>query len=142
MSPLAPADPTATVIRTALITPRSGDITWLERHLRMTQLFVGLGDAPLGMVLGKPCHDRGESAPRPDEVMGFVLPPGHGVMIHKGTWHDFPMAIDRPVTVLTANSDEVVTALASQKEPAEMDRGDVFKIDIAKRLGIQLRVTW
>ena len=63
-------------------------------------------------------------------------------MIHKGTWHDFPMAIDRPVTVLTANSEEVVAALASQKEPAEMDRGDVFKIDIAKRLGLQLRVSW
>lgn len=130
------------VIRTARIHPRPGDIVWLERHLDMTQLFVGLGDAPFGMVLGKPTQDRGENQPRLDEVVGFIIPPGHGVMIHKGTWHDFPMAIDRPVTVLTANSEEVVAALASQKESAEMDRGDVFKIDIAKRLGAQLRVSW
>jgi ureidoglycolate lyase len=130
------------VIRTARIHPRPGEITWLERHMKMTQLFIGLGDAPLGMVLGKPNHARGKNVPDPAEVTGFVLPPGHGVMIHAGTWHDFPMAIDRPVTVLTANSDEVVEALASQKTPDEMDRGDVYKIDISKRLGQVLKVSW
>jgi ureidoglycolate lyase len=125
------------VVRTARIHPRSGDVTWLERHMRMTQLFVGLGDAPLAMVLGVPCAG---DVPELDEVKAFILPPGHGIMIHRGTWHDFPMAIDRPVTVLTANSDEVVTALAAQKDPAEMNSGDVYKIDIQKRTGKILRV--
>jgi ureidoglycolate lyase len=125
------------VIRTARIHPRSGDITWLERHMRMTQLFVGLGDAPLAIVLGRPCDG---ATPELEHVMAFVFPPGHGILLHRGTWHDFPMAIDRPVTVLTANSEEVVAALASQKDPDEMDRGDVFKIDILRRTGKQLRV--
>ena len=53
----------------------------------------------------------------------------------------FPLAVDKPVTCLTANSPEVVAALASQKEPAEMNTGDVFKIDVAKRTGKQLRVS-
>jgi ureidoglycolate lyase len=127
------------VVRTARIHPRSGEITWLERHLRMTQLFVGLGDAPLAMVLGKPSNDRAE--PHLADVRAFVFPPGHGVMIHAGTWHDFPMALRAPVTVLTMNSEEVVEALATQKEPAEMDRGDVYKIDIARRTGKTLRVS-
>ncbi|MBL8601081.1 MAG: ureidoglycolate lyase [Myxococcales bacterium] len=132
------------VIRTARIHKRSGDLIWLERHLHMTQLFVGLGDQPFAMVLGKPTqHLEGEDGARPalGDVVCFLLEPGHGIMIHKGTWHDFPMAVAGPVTVLTANSPEVVEALASQKEPAEMDRGDVFKIDIVRRTGHQLHVS-
>ena len=128
------------VIRTARIHPRSDELTWLERHLRMTQLFVGLGDAPLAMVLGKPNHESGAAVPDLSEVRTFILPPGHGVMIHLGTWHDFPLAIDRPVTVLTMNSAEVVEALANQKSSDEMDSGDVYKIDIFKRTGKSLKV--
>ncbi|MBN1204660.1 MAG: ureidoglycolate lyase [Myxococcaceae bacterium] len=129
------------VVRTARIHPRPPEITWLERHLRMTQLFIGLGDAPLALVLGKPNHQRGASAPDLEDVRTFILPPGHGVMIHLGTWHDFPMALQRPVTVFTANSAEVVEALASQQGAEEMDRGDVFKIDIRQRTGKILRVS-
>jgi ureidoglycolate lyase len=129
------------VIRTARIHPRPGRITWLERHMRMTQLFVGLGDAPLCMVLGKPNHAQGKDVPDLDQVKAFILPPGHGIMIHQGTWHDFPMALDRPVTVLTANSAEVVEALATQKAAEEMDRGDVRKIDIERHTGCVLEVS-
>jgi len=129
------------VVRTARIHPRPGTITWLERHMRMTQLFVGLGDAPLVMVLGKPTHQRGMDVPDLSDVRAFVLPPGHGIMIHTGTWHDFPMAVDRPVTVLTANSAEVVQALANQKQAEEMDDGDVRKIDILRHTGAALHVT-
>lgn len=127
------------VIRSARIHRRSPEVTWLERHMRMTQLFVGLGDQPFAMVLGKPTHQRGLDAPDLDDVRCFVLPPGHGIMIHEGTWHDFPLAVAGPVTVLTANSEEVVEALASMREPTEMNHGDVYKIDIRARLGVQLR---
>jgi ureidoglycolate lyase len=128
------------VMRTARIHPRSGEITWLERHLRMTQVFIGLGDAPLALVLGKPNQHTGSEVPVLEDVRCFVLPPGHGVMIHEGTWHDFPMALKKPVTVLTMNSDEVVHALATQKGAEEMNRGDVYKIDILKRTGKKLMV--
>jgi ureidoglycolate lyase len=150
------------VVRTARISKRSGDIVWLERHMDMTQLFVGLGDQPLAMVLGKPNHPGAKGGPEAAELSGllgtvdgkpaaqdvpdldqvkcFLIPPGHGVMIWKGTWHDFPMCVKDPVTVLTANSEEVVAALASQKTPDEMNSGDVYKIDIKKRTGKILRV--
>jgi len=88
------------------------------------------------MVLGEP--DESKTVPDPANVKAFVIPPGTGLMIHKGTWHDFPVAIAKPVTVLTYNSAEVVEALASMKEPKEMDFGDVFKIKIATRLGKKL----
>lgn len=107
--------------------------------MAMTQLFIGLGDQPFAMVLGKPNHEKGGVTPTLDDVKCFVFPPGHGVMIHKGTWHDFPLAVKDPVTVLTANSPEVVEALSSMKSPDEMDHGDVYKIDIKKRTGKILR---
>ena len=129
------------VMRTARISHRSPEVTWLERHMRMSQLFVGLGSTPFVMVLGKPNLLQGEGVPRLEDVKAFRIPAGHGVMIHVGTWHDFPMAFDgQPVTVLTMNSDEVVTALASAEAADEMDTGDVYKIDIQRRTGKVLRV--
>ena len=123
------------VIRTARISRRAPEVTWLERHLRMTQLFVGLGDQPFAMVLAPPS----EAEPDLQAARCVVFPPGHGILLHKGTWHDFPLCVDQPVTCLTANSEEVVAALAAMKEPVEMKHGDVFKIDIGARLGRRLR---
>lgn len=128
------------VIRTARITKRSGDIKWLERHSRMTQLFVGLGDQPFAMILGVP-SPAGVDYPDLSQVRCFVFPAGHGILLHKGTWHDFPLSTGLPVTCLTANSEEVVDALASMKEPIEMNHGDVYKLDIARRLGKHLHVS-
>lgn len=128
------------VIRTARISHRSPEITWLERHLNMTQIFVGLGTSPFAMVLGKPNQATGHDVPCLEDVCAFRIPAGHGVMIHAGTWHDFPMAIVDPVTVLTMNSDEVVHALANAKSADEMDAGDVYKIDIRRRTGRTLKV--
>ena len=128
------------VIRTARISHRSPEITWLERHLNMTQIFVGLGTSPFAMVLGKPNQESGQNVPRLEDVCAFRVPAGQGIMIHAGTWHDFPMAIVDPVTVLTMNSDEVVDALANAKSAEEMDAGDVYKIDIFRRTGRILKV--
>jgi ureidoglycolate lyase len=127
------------VLRSARIHKRNPDVIWLERHMNMTQLFVGLGDQPFAMVLGKPHNDA--KVPTLDDVRCFTFRPGTGIMIHKGTWHDFPLAIKDPVTVITANSPEVVEALASMKEPTEMNHGDVYKIDIKKHTGKILRAS-
>lgn len=128
------------VVRTARISHRSPEIVWLERHLRMTQLFVGLGDQPFAMVLGKPNQDTGAKLPMLEDVVAFRIPPGHGIMIHAGTWHDFPMAFEHPVTVLTMNSEEVVKALAAAKSADDMNDGDVYKINIERHTGRVLRV--
>lgn len=131
--------PGEAVIRTARISRRPSQVVWLERHLRITQLFVGLGDAPFAIVLVPP-SPSGENLPDIAQAKCFVFPSGHGIMLHKGTWHDFPLAIDQPVTCLTANSPEIVEALCSMPEPAEMDKGDVLKIHVETRFGKLLRV--
>ena len=121
------------VVRSARISRRDGNVVWLERHLKMTQLFIGLGDQPFAMIVGKPNHGAGENIPRLEDLRCFIFPPGHGIMLYKGSWHDFPLAVNHPVTCLTMNSEEVVEALAGMKEPTEMGHGDVYKIDVKKR---------
>lgn len=124
--------------RTAKIMPGYPPIHWLERHMHMTQMFIALGQAPFIMVMSPPNHENGSDLPDINQTKAFRFPPGHGLLLHLGTWHDFPIACDRPVVILTANSDEVVTALSQMEAPGEMNQGDVYKISLPKRLGYEL----
>lgn len=127
------------VVRTARISPRPMEVFWLERHLRLSQLFVGLGSEPFALVLGKP-NPQGK-APDLSQLAALRFPPGHGIILHCGTWHDFPLALTNPVVVLTMNSAEVVEALAAMASPQDMDTGDVYKLELARHLGVTIQVT-
>ncbi|MEM9924377.1 MAG: ureidoglycolate lyase [Cyanobacteria bacterium P01_D01_bin.50] len=126
--------------RTAKIMPGYPTITWLERHMHMTQMFIGLGQASFIMVLSPPNHQNNQDLPDLSQVKALRFSPGHGLLLYLGTWHDFPIACDKPVVILTANSDEVVTALAEMTEPGEMNQGDVYKISLTKRLGYEIQL--
>jgi ureidoglycolate lyase len=80
-------------------------------------MFIALGQEPFIMVMAPP-----KTLPDLDKVQALRFPPGHGLLLHRGTWHAFPLACERPVVVLTANSDEVVEALASRT--TAQDQGD------------------
>ncbi|BAY21518.1 hypothetical protein NIES2100_12720 [Calothrix sp. NIES-2100] len=126
--------------RTAKILPGYPPIIWLERHMYMTQMFIGLGQASFIMVMAPPNHENGENLPDLKQVQALRFPAGYGLLLHIGTWHDFPIACDRPVVILTANSDEVVTALSQMQKPDEMDQGDVYKISLLKRLNCEIHL--
>jgi ureidoglycolate lyase len=126
--------------RTAKILPGYPTIMWLERHMHMTQMFIALGQSPFIMVLATPNHQNDENLPNLKQVQALRFPAGHGLLLHLGTWHDFPIACEEPVVILTANSDEVVTALSEMKEPGEMNQGDVYKINLPKRLGYEIQL--
>lgn len=128
------------VIRSAKIMQRNPQLDWLERHLDLTQLFVPLGTKGYILVLAPPNQQEGKFQPDLEKVKAFIFPPGVGFMLHKGTWHDFPFAAEDEVTVLTANSAEVVQALAACDGPRELFAGDVHKINIPARLGVRLIV--
>jgi ureidoglycolate lyase len=125
-------------VRAARIHPRAADVIWLERHLRVTQLFMALGNAAFAMVLGRPNHERGGELPDLDGLLTVHVPAGNALLLDAGTWHDFPMAITDPVTVLTLGSAEVVEALASVREPGELDANDILKVQVTRRLGVRL----
>ncbi|QSJ15527.1 ureidoglycolate lyase [Nostoc sp. UHCC 0702] len=126
--------------RTAKILPGYPPIIWLERHMHMTQMFIALGQAPFIMVMAPPNNENGENLPDLNQVKALRFPPGYGLLLHLGTWHDFPIACDRSVVILTANSDEVVTALSQMQKPDEMNQGDVYKISLPKRLNCQIQL--
>ena len=127
-------------MRTARVHPRESEVRWLERHLCMTQLFVGLGVAPFVMVLGKPSHERGAAVP---EVDGAGRVPGPAGARRAAPARDLarlPDGVWRSGTILTVSSAEVIEALASTRSPREIDRADVLKIDVRTRLGVRLEV--
>jgi ureidoglycolate lyase len=128
-------------LRTAQIFPTDevDEVLWLERHLHLTQLFVDISGAPFVMVLAPPNHDLGAQLPDLDRALALRFPPSSALLLHAGTWHDFPIAEDRPVTVLVGNSKEVVDALQRGGPPGEMDEGDVWKISLAQRFGTTIR---
>lgn len=131
------------VLRTARIHPSEKPNIWLERHMNMTQFFIGLGSSSFAMLLGKPTHQlEGDVSKKPNknELFCYRFPSGTGILLNKGVWHDFPMAIDKPVTCITGNSDEVVNALISMGKPEEMNQGDVFKVNLKNRLGLEIVV--
>ena len=124
------------VMRSAKIGRRNPQLKWLERHLNLTQLFVPLGRSGYVMVLAPANHAEGRDLPDLEQMKAFVFEPGVGILLHLGTWHDFPFPVGDSVTVLTANSAEVVRALAACPDPREMlHEGDVYKIDLTARTG-------
>jgi peptidoglycan/xylan/chitin deacetylase (PgdA/CDA1 family)/ureidoglycolate hydrolase len=113
-------------------------VTWLERHMEMTQGFILLGKNPGLFVFGEPTHDREDldekhrALPDPSRVEAVVMPPGCGIIIKKGTWHDFPVSCGPPVSAFIINTEEVVEALASMATPSPMNHGDCFKLRLSE----------
>lgn len=126
--------------RTARLLPRPMPMRWFERHLHLTQLFVGLGEEPFAMVLAPPNHDDGSPLPDLERARALCFAPGSAVLLRLGTWHDFPLALEREVTILTMNSVEVVDALVSSPGPVEMDSGDVLKVSLPDRFQTEITV--
>lgn len=128
------------VVRQAKISWRDdSSIAWMERHMEMTQGFTLVGTAPALFILGEPTHDRDDLTeeerrlPDLNRMKGYIIPPGCGIIIKKGTWHDFPVSVGPEVTVFIINTKEVVDALTSMKEPGPMDFGDCYKIRMADK---------
>lgn len=114
-------------------------IMWLERHMNTTQGFMMIGLSPGLLILGEPTHDRTDLTeedrmfPDYSRLRGYIIPPGCGIIIKKGVWHDFPISVGPDLTIFTINTREVVEALMSMKAPAPMDVGDCYKIRISDR---------
>merc|ERR1712216_925736 len=104
-----------------------------------------LGRNPGLFVLGKSTHDRADLSPEaqrrpdPETIKAYIIPGGCGIILKIGVWHDFPVSCGPPVTTFVVNTEEVVAALASMKEPAPMDHGDCFKLRLTDHWNFTLR---
>ncbi len=68
----------------------------LERHALGSQTFVPLGDASCLVVVAPTRPDGG---PDTAALQAFLVGPGQGVTLHRGTWHH-PLLTDRAADVL------------------------------------------
>jgi ureidoglycolate lyase len=129
------------VARTATIHPGDEPARWLERHLHLNQLFVNLSIAPFAMILAPPNHQAGCSLPDVDSCAAFSFPPASALLLHRGTWHDFPIALTSKIVILTFSSEEVIEALTEVSAPGEIHKNDVEKIALGQRFGLELRLS-
>ena len=79
-------------LRTAQILPGDPTVSWLERHLLLTQLFVGLGTDEFLMVLAPPNHDSGADLPDLSAVVDALQGAGGPRELHEGDVHKISLA--------------------------------------------------
>lgn len=120
-----------TTLSVARVHPRPFEVVWMERHFLHTQCFVPLGGKPFAAVLGAPT-DSG--APDPQSVKAFRFDGSAGFMMHVGTWHEFPFALDGSTDVLVILRRETNRNL-QMREGDEALGGDLEKRNLLLRLG-------
>ena len=80
----------------------------LERHFAVTQGFVQLSGAPAVVCVAPPTAlDDPSAVPKPGDVVGFLIDPAQGYLLHRGTWHALDRCVLAPAgaSFLIINSD-------------------------------------
>ena len=119
---------------------RDRRVLYLERHLDITQSFIPLGK-PLVAVLARPDARLENGMPALDEIRAFVVPVDAAFNMHRGCWHEVPMAVVPESAVLLTSHAAVTAGWAELDASREITAGDVEKREITERLGVDLRWT-
>jgi len=126
------ADTTLTVAR---LTPRPPEIRFLERHFKHTQAFIPLGGKPYIVVMAPPTPD---GLPDPKAVKAYRFSGGTGFLMHIGTWHEFPFALESDTDLIVLLRHETNRDLR-QIEHGEARGADLEKRNLQARFGTTLR---
>lgn len=123
-----------TTLSIARIDPRANEVTWMERHFKHTQAFLPLGGKGY-VVVAAPPNDA--ELPDIDQVLAIRFPGDMGFMMHVGTWHEFPFAVQPNTDVVVILRNETNRDLKQLKD-AEAEGEDLQKRNIRARLGLNL----
>ena len=124
-----------TCLSLARVHRRPNEVVWMERHFKHTQAFLPLGGAPFAVVVGAPTN---LSQPDPDSVRAFRFDGSAGFMMHIGTWHEFPFALDQSADMIVVLRNETNRNL-EVRENDEALGGDLEKRNLKVRLGYTFR---
>lgn len=125
-----------TCLSIARVHPRPLEVVWMERHFKHTQVFLPLNAQPYCVVLAPPGEGN---VPNLGKVRALRFEGDCGLLMHRGTWHEFPFALEATtdfVVVLRNETNRNLDAI----EGGEAIGEDLEKRNIGKRLGIRLRV--
>jgi ureidoglycolate lyase len=126
-----------TCLSVARVHRRPGEVRYLERHFKHTQAFLPLNGSPYVVVVAPPTPSA--DVPQLAAIRAFRFRGDRGFMMHVGTWHEFPFAIDAPVdlvVVLRNETNRNLQAVASGEAVGE----DLQKRNVVQRFGEVLRV--
>jgi ureidoglycolate lyase len=124
-------------ISVATLERRALRVAWMERHFLHTQTFLPLGGRPFVMVLAPP----GEAA-MPDlaAARALLFDGTAGLMLHLGTWHEFPFPLLDGSSVCILIRRDTARDL-TRMEGNEAQGPDLDKKDIVARAGVVFEVT-
>jgi ureidoglycolate lyase len=126
-----------TALSIARVDPRANEVIWMERHFKHTQAFLPLGGKGY-VVVAAPPNDA--SLPDIDQVVAIQFPGNMGFMMHVGTWHEFPFALEPATDVVVILRNETNRDLRQLKD-AEAEGEDLQKRNIRARFGLNLTFT-
>lgn len=125
-----------TCLSVARVQPRPLEVIWMERHFKHTQAFLPLNRQPYCVVLAPP----GDAAlPDLAKLKALRFEGDCGFLMHIGTWHEFPFALDAAadlVVVLRNETNRNLEAIADGEAVGE----DLEKRHLGKRFGVCLRI--
>jgi ureidoglycolate lyase len=126
-----------TCLSVARVAPRAPEVKFLERHFKHTQAFLPLNGAPYVVVVAPPTPDA--DVPDPARARAFRFRGDHGFLMHVGTWHEFPFAIDAPVDLVVVLRNETNRNLDAVAN-GEAVGADLQKRNVAQRFGATLKI--
>lgn len=117
-------------------------VQFLERHMRLAQSFFPLSGGGFICVVARPDAPlTADGTPAFDEIHAFLVPPGCGITLHRGTWHEPPFPLADGQIRLTTTHAELTAGLESKlNERREIGQLDVDKRNVAERTGTVVRI--
>lgn len=125
-----------TELSLSCINPRPGKVRYLERHFLHTQTFVPLEGKSFILVMAPPNE---EQLPDISRVKAFRFNGDCGFMMHVGTWHEFPFALEDQTDLVVVLSAQTREDLGNKTEDGNEAFGkDLQKQDILSRMNVEL----
>jgi ureidoglycolate lyase len=120
----------------ATLQRRPLEVHYMERHFQHTQTFIPLGNKPFLAILAPPNSD---ALPDFDAVKAFRFEGDTGLCLHRGTWHEFPFAIEDETYIVVMLSSQTSRDLQNRAPNGiEAFGPDLDKKDIVLREGLCL----
>jgi len=136
-----------TSLTLATLNHRPIEVRWMEYHNKHTQTFIPLEGKPFIAILGEPTCRRPDGSwdsdapnhPLLDKVEAFYFDGSCGLVLHVGTWHEFPFALSNNTNVIVILTNETISDLKNITSD-EAEGGDLCKRDLQKRFNIVFKV--
>ena len=121
----------------ARIDLRPGEVRFMERHFQHTQTFIPIGGKPYIVVMAPPADG---DLPDLDTARAFRFDGSQSFVMHVGTWHEFPFALETNTDILVILSAQTGYDLKQGNPETEEAFGpDLDKKDIVARTGTVFR---